>query len=346
MQVLCVEWRIVVTHVRQFTKRNAWAIVVGTLACLSLGATSLSQEEFTPMGTSAVATDSRVERRAHNVVAVCITTMDRPWRLAECLRAITASTIAPDQVIVSDDGPDDATRRANAEAALRSGLKCQYMRGPGLGLCANRNWCVDHVAANVDAIVIIDDDVVLRPEFIARGLDLLRECGPKTIITGCQCNDGTVVPPHNADFFGFEKLPVTSQTCHTLTPNATIFPAEVFRRVKFDPVLRFGHEETDFARRAEAAGYRVQWFPDLVNDHYPDNHGSYKEWGEPARMYVAAQRAHERGGVVLETLYWALAVPRVVLSYTKRLGLPGTRLAFGYVQRAVTMRRSTVDTSA
>ncbi len=97
------------------------------------------------------------ERRARPIpctASVIICTRHRPGHLAGCLEAIAPEIAAGREVIVVDNGPDDATRSV-AEAA-----GVLYLAEPVAGLSRARNRGI--AVATGEVAVFVDDD--MRPE--------------------------------------------------------------------------------------------------------------------------------------------------------------------------------------
>ncbi len=95
--------------------------------------------------------------------------------MRRCLAAILAQRLAPDayEVIVVDDGRDEATRREVEAATLRSPVHVRYLEsGPAAGPAAARNtgWR----SAKADIIAFTDDDCVPSRSWLQAGLDAMR----------------------------------------------------------------------------------------------------------------------------------------------------------------------------
>jgi GT2 family glycosyltransferase len=200
-------------------------------------------------------------------LSLCIGTLERPSELARCLESLHAGTRLPDEILVSDDSPDPEPTRA----VCSQYPKVRYLRGPGAGLAIKRNQLVD--AARGTHILFTDDDVTFPHDFIASAHRVIRRMQPRTVVTGFTVNhwkDGhsEKVPPHNPDFWGLQRLPIEKEP-RALSMNATLFPANLFGELRFDPRLIYGSEEIDLARHARALGYRIEYTEELYTDHHP-----------------------------------------------------------------------------
>lgn len=95
-------------------------------------------------------------------VAVVVPTYNRPEHLRICLKHIAAQTIQPDQTVVVDASPQDATYQVVTTEFPAVG----YVRNPlGAGqLDASRNLGIRAVSASI--VVIFDDDAYAEPNCI------------------------------------------------------------------------------------------------------------------------------------------------------------------------------------
>jgi len=226
----------------------------------------------------------------HNI-AICICTRNRPEDVKKALSSVFCLNLAPRQVIVSDDGNEaQAVQTCNICAEFPG---VTYLRGPQRGLGANRNACLDHLATDIEAISYIDDDVVVRPDFLSEAANALAMALPKTIITGRENKNGIDVTPHNCSFWGHQEVPPRDESdYHTIVINTTLFPKDLFVQARFDEALRYGSEEADMCAQAEALGYQIRFCPALVNDHYPSpvNRTEYSKVVEASRLYSTYKR--------------------------------------------------------
>lgn len=124
-------------------------------------------------------------------VSVVVPTWRRPELLERCLRALIAQTLAAEryEIVVCDDGPDDATRGVVERfAAVQStrGLRIDYVpiratQGPA----AARNAGWRHARAAV--IAFTDDDTMPDARWLEAGLDALAN--------GAAAASGAIVVP-------------------------------------------------------------------------------------------------------------------------------------------------------
>lgn len=224
-------------------------------------------------------------------ISVCICTRDRTVDLTRALASIAASSVAPAQVVVSDDGADGSAA-AVADAAA---IAVDYVRGPGTGLGANRNRAI--AAATGDYLLFLDDDAELGGEFLARVAAVIgtvpASARRRTIVTGAELNRGSVVTPNEQDLLGFQSRPYRpGESLKTVVINAAIFPRALFGEIGFDPLLRYGCDEVDVSTQAVARGYSILPCFEATNLHSPSPVGreSYDAAANVARLYVTLKR--------------------------------------------------------
>ena len=107
-------------------------------------------------------------------VALVITTYERPDALAAVLASITRQRVAPDEIVIADDG-SGAETRAVAEQFTRSSTvqtKLVTQSHEGFRVARLRNLAI--AATQLEYLVFVDGDMVLHPEFIADHIRVAR----------------------------------------------------------------------------------------------------------------------------------------------------------------------------
>src|SRR5215471_8388425 len=99
--------------------------------------------------------------------SVLIPSFRRPAMLARCLRGLQAQTTPPDEVFVIWQADDEPTRTA-AEALAGELPSLRVLHSPEAGVVPAENVALS--AATGDVILLIDDDAVPGPEWVARHL--------------------------------------------------------------------------------------------------------------------------------------------------------------------------------
>lgn len=277
--------------------------------------------------------DARDSNDSNYSISLCICTMNRPDDLDRCLNSVFASIEKPNEVIISDDSADPtATQAVVAKYQAKSQAKSQakdceliYQFGPRRGLSPNRNACIRRATAS--HIIFIDDDVCVPPEFVTVAQRWIAASVSKTILTGYEINHGQIrqtegrkVTPHNADFWGVQRLPVQSEY-RAIVINATIFPHSLFKAAQFDEHLRYGCDEIDIARHAISLGYNIVYQDDFYVHHYPSvvNREQYQQFVHASRFYTTTKAYwHYEHSWLKALIYLAFAPLQFAASGLKR----------------------------
>lgn len=93
-----------------------------------------------------------------NKLAVVIPTLGRPMELRRMLKSLAEQSVAPDRVIIIDEGEDD---RDVADGLAQ--LKVQFLALKRGSTSAKRNLGASVVSPDVNLIAFLDDDIVLEP---------------------------------------------------------------------------------------------------------------------------------------------------------------------------------------
>jgi GT2 family glycosyltransferase len=202
------------------------------------------------------------------VLAVAISTYERPVELAACARALLAGTALPDEIIVVDQSDDAGTREA--VAGLESEL-VRYVHHSPASVSGARNHAFELAAS--EYVAILDDDCEPPSDWLetAQG-ELSRRDLPDALF-------GEIRDP-DPDPRG-KAVPVSMLTAQarewTLPANPweigfgghSIIRRQVHRELGgFDPRLGYGGEllsaeDVDFNYRLLKGGYRVVSTPEL-----------------------------------------------------------------------------------
>ena len=215
-----------------------------------------------------------------------------PTRLRAGYLDVALASIAPQaaaagaELLVVDDGPDEATRAV----AGRHGAR--YFAHPASrGLNAARNSAIDAAAA--DLLVFVDDDVAVRPGWLAALLAADAAADPAVgVLTGpihARFED------HRLRSCGREDPPITTQdhgTCdrdveHAWGANMTVRRSAIARAGRFDESRELYGDEQEWQGRLRAAGGRIHYVAAAALDH--------RRAGDDARLRALAAAAYRRG---------------------------------------------------
>jgi len=100
-------------------------------------------------------------------LALLITAHERPDALATVLASVTRQRVAPDEIVIADDGSGDATQDVLAKFITHSPTPARLVSQPHQGFRVARLRNLAIAASRADYLVLIDGDMLLHPEFIA-----------------------------------------------------------------------------------------------------------------------------------------------------------------------------------
>jgi glycosyltransferase involved in cell wall biosynthesis len=215
-------------------------------------------------------------------VSVAIPTKNRPEKIRETVESILGGSRVPDEIVVSDQSTNEATRALVEQMRLAAGdERFVYVRSSRPGSSGNRNDALR--AASGDFIALVDDDIRVDPCWLE---NLLREW-KENWAGGSVLISGRILPGDaEAPFLDpgmrvsivrtvFRKPPRTEDL---LYGGAFAAPRELFDRLGPDPFderlgvgspfLAAGDE--DFGYRALLAGFPVVYEPAITVTHYPE----------------------------------------------------------------------------
>jgi GT2 family glycosyltransferase len=219
--------------------------------------------------------------------AVAIPTQDRASYLEVALASVLAQARAAGaDVLVVDDGPDEATR-ATAE---RHGARYVRHDAPR-GLNAARNSAL--AATDAELVCFLDDDVEVCADWLDALLAAAEVCPEDVaVLTG----------PIHARFEGHrfrtcgrEGPPVTfldlgpeDRDCdHAWGANMAVRRSAVQRAGPFDETRELYGDEQEWQARVKAAGGRIRYVAGAALDH--------RRAGDDARLRALCRAAYRRG---------------------------------------------------
>jgi glycosyltransferase involved in cell wall biosynthesis len=108
----------------------------------------------------------------HPKVTVGITHYNLGRYLPETLASVAAQTYPNLEVVIADDGSNDPASVAAVAEMERLYPTFKFLRGPNVGVCGNRNRCLD--AATGELFFPLDADNIAAPDMIERLVDALQ----------------------------------------------------------------------------------------------------------------------------------------------------------------------------
>jgi GT2 family glycosyltransferase len=206
----------------------------------------------------------------------------------------------PDRRVVivdnaSTDGSDAELQRLLPEAVL---LRAPENLGTAGGNNMGIRYCLDQ---SFERILILNNDTVLTEDFLSR---LVAFAGERTIVVPkiLYYDDPRLISTHaggfdwrfglfSNTFHGKADGPATSRprVLQTASFCCALVPAAAFREVGLlDERFFMYYEETDWLRRALAAGFRIRYDPDAVVYHM-ESASSGGGWMTPFKHYYATR---------------------------------------------------------
>jgi len=107
-------------------------------------------------------------------VALVITTHERPDALAAVLASVGRQRVAPDEIVIADDGSGPATRAEVDRFSALSPATIRFVTQPHAGFRLTRLRNLAIAATPADYLLFIDGDMLLHPEFVADHVRLAR----------------------------------------------------------------------------------------------------------------------------------------------------------------------------
>jgi GT2 family glycosyltransferase len=106
-------------------------------------------------------------------ICAIIATRNRRADLLACLASLAVQTHPPDEVIVVDASHDLCGDEARSYQRASGSVRLRYEHARTPGAASQRNQALDLLDAATDYVVLLDDDVVLEPDYCAVLVDAL-----------------------------------------------------------------------------------------------------------------------------------------------------------------------------
>ncbi len=219
--------------------------------------------------------------------SILVPTRARPSYLEVALASLRPQALAAGaQLVVVDDGPDDAT----CLVAERHGA-LYVAHASGRGLNAARTTAIAH--ATGDLLVFVDDDIEAAPGWLDALLLADRECPPTVGVLGGPIR--ARIEDHRFPMAGREGAPFTTLDLGLHDRAATfVWGANMaVRRTALDAVGGFDEslplygDEEEFQRRIRAAGFTVRYVAAAGVEH--------RRSGDDSRMRSLVRAGYRRG---------------------------------------------------
>ncbi|MDA0372954.1 MAG: glycosyltransferase family 2 protein [Planctomycetota bacterium] len=192
-------------------------------------------------------------------VSLVISVWNRKDDLRENLAAIRKQTVAPDQVVVVDNDSTDGT----PEMVVAEFPEVQLIRMPHSAYGACETFNIGFASAHGDFVGILDDDVVLPPDFVERMLAKFDEEPETTAILSPK-----VVEPEMPGWYCDSPAVNTERYASTFRGCGSMARGDAIRRAGYydQRFFIFGNER-DLTTRLLNLGYRVKMVPSIEVFH-------------------------------------------------------------------------------
>lgn len=254
-----------------------------------------------------------------HAVTVVVSTRDRAHLLPRLFEGLAAQDFRGFDVVVVDDGSEDATPEVLAELAEQAPFEVRVVRGEGRGPAVGRDIGWQLAAAPV--IAFTDDDCVPAPAWLSAGLAAMGD--RRAVVVG-----RTLPNPDQAHHEGpFSRSLVVLDAKHFQTCNI------LYRRADLEAVGGFDHgfdkpggEDTDLALRVlGACGAEAVFAADALV-HHDVRPSSLRASLREARRWTGvprllARHPSIRRGYLFKGLFWKRSHPRVLLAWAGVFGV-------------------------
>jgi len=278
--------------------------------------------------------------RERGGTTIAITTYNRPDYCASQLRQLGAAEgllDLLDEVLVMDQGTQNVVDQpdfADCEAGLHGKLRVIHQANLGGSGGFSRGMREALAAGRSRYVLLLDDDIVLEPEGIARAVAFADECREPTIVGGHMFNMyersvlhswaetvkewlffwGPVEGTTQAHNFALSNLRATAWMHKRFDVDYNgwwmcLIPLEVIDKIGLSLPLFIKWDDAEFGLRAGKAGFRTVTFPGAAVWHIPwmdkDDTTDWQAYYHQRNRWVVAllNSPYPRGGNLLS---WSL----------------------------------------
>ena len=251
-------------------------------------------------------------------VSAVIVTRNRIDMLRQTIKSIQQSTYPISEIVVSDDGSDDTTKRMLEEEFP----EVIRVEGPRRGIAANHNRGLSRVTA--DYVLVSDDDMFVDTDFVDLAMaDLLAD--KYDLVFAGVSEYGHTIFPNTLGFLGYANRPYQpGQPYDTANTQAFMLSRKVSLTVAYDEIIRaYGSEEIDFVYRVAAAGFRIGCIKSCTHLHLGPNPAQATRFErDGCRLYATYKRyTYVNRKPLKGMIFLATAFPHHLLSSIRKVGL-------------------------
>ena len=212
-------------------------------------------------------------------ISVIIPTYNRASVLKKCLKALSKQSIPANtyEVIVSDDGSEDDTKKVSEEALADTACFINYLWQPNKGANAARNNAIH--AARGSILLFINDDTIAIPSMLEEHLRTHKKYPEENISVLGRMTVSPEVPYsifaklHLDANYGLWKGMVELDWLAFYTCNVSVKKSFLLKHGLFEESIRY-HEDVELSERLSHFGLKIIYNPEALgyHDHYLQEH--------------------------------------------------------------------------
>lgn len=260
----------------------------------------------------------RPVRESDTLISIVIPTRDHGDDLQACIESIQASDHAHSEIIIIDNGTEDAASLAYLESLRETGVAKVIVHDAPFNFSEINNIAAEHAVGDI-LCFLNNDTEVLSEDWLMRARALLDMPGVGMVGARLLYPDGALQhfgihtgvaahgvagtphggnPKEDAGYFGKARL---MQQFSAVTAACMFVRAEVFHAAGgFDPALRVAYNDVDLCLKVRKAGYKIVGDPDILLIHKESRTRGLDTGGErAARLNAEAALMRERWGDTL-----------------------------------------------
>jgi len=206
-------------------------------------------------------------------ITVIIPTYNRASVLKRCLEALSHQSIPYDsyEIIVSDDGSTDDTKKITEDALKSLGSMIRYLWQPNKGANAARNNAIYASQGNI--LLFINDDTIAMPTMLEEHLKTHAQYPDENIAVLGRMTISPEVPYsifaklHLDANFGLWEGKKELDWLAFYTCNVSVKKSFLLKYGLFEEGIRY-HEDLELSERLSHYGLKIIYNPDALGFHY------------------------------------------------------------------------------
>lgn len=264
-----------------------------------------------------------------NIVSLIIPTYNRKHTLVKVMDSYLCQSNLKEIIFVNDGSIDDTFKYLKSlQASIKSYPVIRIeTHSKNMGLPKARNTGIN--VANGDYIMMGEDDVVLKEDYVSILLKCMKETGADIIagrILYCK-KDETLEETtkrcdnYNRDLINYwvmsvlHSVPISKHVMVPFFHSISLGKAEIYKKVLYNPEF-VAREETDFYIRAGKEGAKLILCPHTMCFHLPQDKGKGGGWSRGVLKYQSI--AIRNNNMLVNRHY----------EYMKKWGMKGNKVTF------------------